>query len=489
MRPNQRYKDPAKNAFAKSNLFYSSSPFIGIQDPTVLGFKIFFEFDQITSPLLYGLNGDPSEAPLNTAMGFLASIKDSQRMYYLQKFIYLLSGINSQTPWYFQTLGGLKDAWIHDYAKPYIGDDKKLEIECAESIDLRVTALMDLYRKACYDWKNRRQVIPENLRKFKMSIYVYEARWIQNSMAIATVPKQPLGPQYGYGAGPLGEAAKKNAELVSRLIGKDETINDPNTNQVNILEGVPMSTTRNLFHFSFCEFNMDEPGHFEGLSNAEPAEAFKHKLIVRYYDVEEENMYNYWLGQDPVSDAFVATLDQIALDDPQIEEPQPGEPQLRDRVPGVAQVTGAIDRAKSVAADLQALAAEGKEKWAKLLKDKVVDGQLGYETGNEIENRIARRILREAEARLTGLFLGNVYGLSPATLTGAAGVQTIASRLYNSIEDAGRSLLNDRESEINQNVFSDSIISSGGSEASGNAFDDVIPRPTGGSDASGNIYE
>ena len=36
-----KYKDSAKNAFTKTNLFYTSNVFLGIQDPTVFGFKIF----------------------------------------------------------------------------------------------------------------------------------------------------------------------------------------------------------------------------------------------------------------------------------------------------------------------------------------------------------------------------------------------------------------------------------------------------------------
>ena len=58
MKKNQRYKDQAKNAFAKTNLFYASGPFLGIQDPTVFGFKLFFHFNNIDSPLLWGINGD-----------------------------------------------------------------------------------------------------------------------------------------------------------------------------------------------------------------------------------------------------------------------------------------------------------------------------------------------------------------------------------------------------------------------------------------------
>ena len=172
-----RFSDASKNAFTKTNLFYAKGPWLGIQDPTVLGFKLFFYFDNVESPLLFGLKRDINDPPLNSAAHFLKSIGDTQRLFYLEKFIYLLSGINTQCPWYFQSLNGLKDAWKQDITQPLL-KDKKLEIECYDSIDLRVTAMMDLYRKACFDWKYRREVIPENLRRFKMDVYLYEQRWI-----------------------------------------------------------------------------------------------------------------------------------------------------------------------------------------------------------------------------------------------------------------------------------------------------------------------
>ena len=159
------FKDVSKQAFTKTNLFYIKNAFLGIQDPTVLGFKLLFYFDNISSPLLFGLSRDINDAPVNSAAHFLKKIGDTQRLYYLEKFIYLLSGINTQCPWYFQSLTGLKDAWKQDLEVPLM-KDKKLEITCAESIDLRITALMDLYRKACFDWKYRREVVPKNLRQF-----------------------------------------------------------------------------------------------------------------------------------------------------------------------------------------------------------------------------------------------------------------------------------------------------------------------------------
>ena len=314
------FNDAAKNAFAKTNLFYSRSAFLAVQDPTVLGFKLFFHFDNIESPLLYGVNQDIQQAPVNTAAHYLKTIGDQQRLYYLEKFLYLLSNINKQCPWYFQTLAGLKEAWKQDYSQPLL-KDKALEIECLESIDLRMTAVMDLYRKACFDWVHRREVVPKNLRQFKMDVYLYEQRWINNPNAIATVEGLP-DVNAGYGGNIQGEAAKLNAEIVNRLTGKDETRNDPSTVDVNILEGVPMSTTRNLFHFDFCHFDFAEPGHLETISNMEGAET-KQKMKIRYEYVEEVNMYNYWTAKDPICDAYVGTLDREALDS---TFDAPGEP-------------------------------------------------------------------------------------------------------------------------------------------------------------------
>ena len=72
------YADRAMNNFAKTNLFYSNSLFLQTQDPTVFGFKLLFHFDQVSSPLLFGVTdqafdnaanaGDESK---NSALAFL----------------------------------------------------------------------------------------------------------------------------------------------------------------------------------------------------------------------------------------------------------------------------------------------------------------------------------------------------------------------------------------------------------------------------------
>jgi hypothetical protein len=171
-----KYKDGGLNRFKKTNLFFETNPYILFQDPTYIGFKLFFLVNQPDSKLL------SDQALPNTAMAYLTNIGDTARMHYLEKFVKHLVAINQQTPWFFQSIEGLQDAWKHGYQeadfKPLLPADRKISIKCLESIDLRMTALIDLYRKACFDWPNRREVVPKNLRQFTMYIYCYENRTI-----------------------------------------------------------------------------------------------------------------------------------------------------------------------------------------------------------------------------------------------------------------------------------------------------------------------
>lgn len=526
---NNRYTDQSKNAFQKSNLFYTKSPFIGIQDPTVFGFKLFFLFDNPFSPLLYGLNGDYEKAPVNSAAYYLSSIGDQQRLYYLKKFIDLLSGINSQTPWYFQSISGLKDAWKHDMSKPYIGADKKLEIQCLESIDLRVTALMDYYRKACFDWKNRREVIPKNLRQFKMVVYVYEARYIQNPNSISLLDDVP-DVQFGYGK-KGGDASISAANLTNRLTGPDETLNDPPTNNVNVTLGVPMSTTRNIFTFDFCEFDVSEPGHLDTISNAEPA-VVNQKFTIKYEDVEEINKYQYW-DRNFVSDGILISLDKLALDDP-----NPGEPPTQEQTPPITKANTTEPSGDS--AEIQSLgevrknrlvngdnnigepnafpgATEGNSNQNEVgapptenignqsfslanrlsaratggLLDRL--GQEGASLVNDLKDqfnadnlfdRIENEIRDAIGTEITSLYLGNVFNFSPADLTrirlldsaiGAVNSSTPASSIVGSSVASGN--LDEGSASLDNTL----------GEPSGNALDEGI-EPTG-SKAGNNIYE
>ena len=151
-----------------------------IDDPTYLGFIFFFYFngssgssdDVNISPLL----GD--EYTEGTALNYLKRNKEFVRMAYLKQFINLLLKINREMPWYWQSFtGGENFVKYNNFEDPYLGgEDSKVTIDCLEAIDLKMTALMDLYRNAVYDLEHRRIILPSNLRKFAIDIHIQEVR-------------------------------------------------------------------------------------------------------------------------------------------------------------------------------------------------------------------------------------------------------------------------------------------------------------------------
>lgn len=150
------------------------------QDPTIIGFTIKFDFneifdegdyDNLNNSLLMGRDS------IYSAINYLENINEPVRAKYLENFIATLKNIQTNTPWYYQSVTGLdklftinpKTAW-----RP--GPDTAITIEMLESIDLRISLLMDLYKKAAWDAEYMRWMLPENMRWFKIHIILSEVR-------------------------------------------------------------------------------------------------------------------------------------------------------------------------------------------------------------------------------------------------------------------------------------------------------------------------
>jgi hypothetical protein len=159
-----------------------------IQDPTYLTF--FFQFvydDGDMSPLLAdALSDNPT---VGTAAYYLKNyIEDQSRANSLKEFAKTLRLINSQMPWFWQTLTGAENFLNYNVNEPYRGgDDAKLTIGCLESLNLMVSGMMDLYRAAMWDEDRWCWVVPDNLRKFTMIVYVSEIRKIQTTTANGSI--------------------------------------------------------------------------------------------------------------------------------------------------------------------------------------------------------------------------------------------------------------------------------------------------------------
>jgi hypothetical protein len=187
-----------------------SNAVTSLDDPTYLGFSLMFD---ITSPLfngaVVGSNGIPpaalTPAPFDgqvstqgglistpsdsnnnypstpSAVAYLNKIGEANRAEYLKAFIQGIQEVNQTRPYYFQTIAGIKEAWEKNSSfsiDPYTGTtgEEGITIGCLEAIDLKITALFNLYKMAVYDNRYKRYVVPKNLLKFDVYVYVQEIR-------------------------------------------------------------------------------------------------------------------------------------------------------------------------------------------------------------------------------------------------------------------------------------------------------------------------
>lgn len=113
----------------------------------------------------------------NSAYNYLMRNGELKRAKLLQNFITLLSDISSNSPWYFKEVSGLDEAVSKKafFQSPTIDETRKqITITClADSIDARIGTMLDMYRSACFSWQSKREIVPRNLRKFDMGIYVF----------------------------------------------------------------------------------------------------------------------------------------------------------------------------------------------------------------------------------------------------------------------------------------------------------------------------
>jgi hypothetical protein len=163
--------------------------------PSLKFFKVFFYFQNGDSDSMAGRVtdsggllaptwtipdvGDKNYYMYNSAWSYLKMNCEDERAANLEQFINLLSNISSESPWYFTELSGL-DAALE--RKTVMDKDFKIEdtrpkisIKCLpDAFDDRISTLLDLYRSIVWSWVDKREILPSNLRKFDMGIFIYE---------------------------------------------------------------------------------------------------------------------------------------------------------------------------------------------------------------------------------------------------------------------------------------------------------------------------
>ncbi len=120
---------------------------------------------------------EPAGVSKNTAYNYLMMNGEYERADYLKRFVYLLSEISSNEPWYFKSVDGIDTALDKEYLKDFkMKEDGVINIKCLDdSEDMRISTLLNLYNSACFSQVWMKEIVPANLRKFDMGIYVFQA--------------------------------------------------------------------------------------------------------------------------------------------------------------------------------------------------------------------------------------------------------------------------------------------------------------------------
>lgn len=149
-------------------------------NPSKYYFKLFFYFNQgglLDSRKMTDTSKDVDY--VDNAITYLDRNMEWNRCELLELFIKLLQEINTTTPWYFSEVEGLSESLSR---KTFAERDFKIEeqrptivIKCLpDAIDDRIGVLMDLYRSICFSYYQKKEIVPANLRKFTLGIYVFQ---------------------------------------------------------------------------------------------------------------------------------------------------------------------------------------------------------------------------------------------------------------------------------------------------------------------------
>ncbi len=232
-----------KRFVTDSETIQSSNGVTSFDDPTYLGFNIIFDR---MSPLFNKETSSHGES----ALSYLKQV-DKTRAQYLETFIDGWLQIADTRSYYYQEIEGLDEIWSNNVGggDPFKGSavDAGVKVKCLEAIDLKMTALLSLYREACYDNKYRRIVLPENLRHFNVMVQVLEVRNFRK--VIRKLSTTPVTYVNGDGSGSLTSDARfNNLNNSAGNSGQSES-------EINELNFVNENTSVVSFHLAECEFH------------------------------------------------------------------------------------------------------------------------------------------------------------------------------------------------------------------------------------------
>ena len=243
---------------------------------------------------------------LPSAWAYFKMNDEEERAIMLEEFVILLSNISSESPWYFSEILGLDSAldrksvalenFIIDPNRP------KITIKCLQdSVDDRIGTLLDLYRNIVWDWVSKREMLPANLRKFDMSILIFEA-----PIDDLHVERREGSPTQYWAKnidpkGTKNRTSFKYVELHNCEIDYNSTKNLYAT--LNNKDGIAAEYNIDIY-FDDCyetrynEFMSREFGDLLNISRTDGGEGIHNRFIPKYNTVESQHSsYDEWFTE------------------------------------------------------------------------------------------------------------------------------------------------------------------------------------------------
>jgi len=268
-----------------------------LDEPGWFYFKIFFNFN--TNHGLFGgiLNSEKFTQATNSAAKYLYTInknhrqiKAKDRINALHKFTSILSFISDNAPWYFKEVKGLNNAVssvINDFSK-----ERSIEIGVTQdAIDMRLSTLMSLYNYACFDNMLNKEVVPENLRKFDMTIIIFQTplRYLHTSFT-SNKKMEFMGVDVGAVIDEVGGifGKKKKGKLGTRY----KSMTPTNGDSQNFGDLMSMK----IYSFTGCEFDMESfasiiPGQ---MTNENPFQLGNSSIKIKFTKCIEHTMNEFY---------------------------------------------------------------------------------------------------------------------------------------------------------------------------------------------------
>ena len=232
------------------------------------------------------------------------ALGERERARMLLQFKMGLYDIVQYCPYYITSISGLNNLMkvVPTNGVRVPKDGGVLTITCNEALDMRITQIMNLYRKVAWDDVYQRWILPDMMRYFKMYIYISEIRVFHT-----TEDKSPI-------TSGMSEMIPTPTVSVPQGI-PDNLVPAIGSDSFKLLDSVINKTMPTIkLECSMCEFDMsDAMAHMGNLSSAKSDEPIKPTIKIRVGNVKE--VQSYGLNRENLTHGFDTIIDNIYSDD------------------------------------------------------------------------------------------------------------------------------------------------------------------------------